>query len=75
MDTFVKESARIIKDGGSMIIFMSIIKVETIIKLAEKHGFYYNSNNGSFDKIVYHFIIVIKCASFLFISKIYPCFC
>ncbi len=43
MDTFFKESARIIKDGGSMIIFMSIIKVETIIKLAEKHGFYYKT--------------------------------
>ena len=26
-----------------MIIFMSIIKVETIIKLAEKHGFYYKT--------------------------------
>ena len=43
MDMFFAESARIIKAGGSMIIFMAIIKVETIIKLAEKHGFYYKT--------------------------------
>ena len=43
MDIFFKEAARIIKDGGSMIIFMSIIKVETMIKLAERHGFYYKT--------------------------------
>lgn len=43
MDQFFKEAARIIKTGGSMIIFMAIIKVETIIKLAEKHGFYYKT--------------------------------
>ena len=43
MDSFFEDAARIIKTGGSMIIFMSIIKVETIIKLAEKHGFYYKT--------------------------------
>lgn len=43
MDNFFENSARVIKSGGSMIIFMSIIKVETIIKLAEKHGFYYKT--------------------------------
>lgn len=31
------------KIGGSLIVFMSIIKVETIIELAEKHGFYYKT--------------------------------
>ena len=43
MDKFFQEAARIIKVGGAMIIFMSIIKVETLIKLAEKHGFYYKT--------------------------------
>lgn len=28
---------------GSLIVFMSIIKVETIINLAQKHGFYYKT--------------------------------
>lgn len=43
MDNFFKSSARVIKKGGAMIVFMAIIKVETIIKLAEKHGFYYKT--------------------------------
>lgn len=43
MDAFFKESARVIKKGGTMIIFMAIIKVETIIHLAEKNGFYYKT--------------------------------
>lgn len=43
MDKFFADAARIIAVGGSMIVFMSIIKVETIIKLAEKHGFYYKT--------------------------------
>lgn len=43
MDNFLKNSARILKTGGSMIIFMSLVKAETIIKLAQKHGFYYKT--------------------------------
>lgn len=43
MDSFFELSARVMKKGGSMIVFMAIIKVETIIKLAEKHGFYYKT--------------------------------
>lgn len=43
MDHFFEDAARVIKVGGSMIVFMSIIKVETIIKLATKHGFYYKT--------------------------------
>ena len=31
------------KKGGSMIVFMAIIKVETVIQLATKHGFYYKT--------------------------------
>lgn len=43
MDDFFKASARVMKKGGTMIMFMAIIKVETIIQLAEKHGFYYKT--------------------------------
>ena len=43
MDAFFESSSRIMKKGGSMIAFMAIIKVETIIQLAEKHGFYYKT--------------------------------
>lgn len=43
MDAFFESSSRIMKKGGSMIVFMAIIKVETIIQLAEKHGFYYKT--------------------------------
>lgn len=43
MDMMFEELARVIKKRGSVIMFMSIIKVETIIKLAEKHGFYYKT--------------------------------
>lgn len=43
MDQLFEELARVIKRRGSVIMFMSIIKVESIIKLAEKHGFYYKT--------------------------------
>lgn len=43
MDNFFEEASRVIRPGGSMIVFMAIIKVETIIKLATKHGFYYKT--------------------------------
>lgn len=43
MNSFFRSAARVMKSGGSMIVFMSIIKVETIIKLAEMHGFYYKT--------------------------------
>ncbi|NQM38811.1 site-specific DNA-methyltransferase [Streptococcus suis] len=43
MDSFFHESSRIMKKGGSMIMFMSLIKIETIIQLATKHGFYYKT--------------------------------
>lgn len=43
MDEFFGEAARIAKPGSSMIIFMAVIKVETVIGLAEKHGFYYKT--------------------------------
>lgn len=43
MDSFFQECNRVLKKRGSMIVFMSIIKVETIINLAVKHGFYYKT--------------------------------
>ena len=43
MNSFFRAAARVIKQGGSMVVFMSIIKVESIIKLAEKNGFYYKT--------------------------------
>lgn len=43
MDDFFQAAARVMKKGGAMIVFMAIIKVETIIQLAEKHGFYYKT--------------------------------
>ena len=43
MDAFFEEAARVAKKGSAMIIFMAIIKVETIIRIAERHGFYYKT--------------------------------
>lgn len=43
MNAFFEESTRILKKGGSMIVFMSLIKVETLIKLAEKNKLYYKT--------------------------------
>lgn len=43
IDGFFEQSARVIKKGGAMIVFMAAIKVETTIQLAEKHGFYYKT--------------------------------
>ena len=43
MDMFFSESSRILVKGGSLLVFMSIIKVESIISLAEKNGFYYKT--------------------------------
>lgn len=43
MDDFFELAANVMQKGGAMIMFMAIIKVETIIKLAQKHGFYYKT--------------------------------
>ncbi len=43
MDNLFKECARVSNKGASLIMFMSIIKVETVIELAEKHGYYYKT--------------------------------
>lgn len=43
MDSFFLESHRILKKGGAMIIFMSILKIESLVKLSEKYKFYYKT--------------------------------
>lgn len=43
MDNLFAECHRVMKPKASMIVFMSIIKVETLIELAQKHGFYYKT--------------------------------
>ncbi|WP_083090456.1 DNA-methyltransferase [Actinomyces vulturis] len=43
MDLFLSHSARILKPGGSAVVFMSVVKMETMILLAQKHGFYYKT--------------------------------
>lgn len=50
LETFFKESARVINYGGSMIVFMAIIKVESVISIAEKYGFYYKTT-GIWNKL------------------------
>jgi site-specific DNA-methyltransferase (adenine-specific) len=43
MDDFFKESNRLLKKKGSLLMFMSLMKVETLIKLAQKYKFYYKT--------------------------------
>lgn len=43
MDIFLKECHRVLKKRGNLIIFMSIIKAETLISLAEQNKFYYKT--------------------------------
>lgn len=43
MDFFFKESNRVLKKGGTMLMFMSLMKIETIVRLAEKYNFYYKT--------------------------------
>ena len=50
MDSFFDEAARVVRRGGSMIVFMAVIKVETIIRIAQAHGFYYKTT-GTWHKL------------------------
>ena len=43
MENLFIELNRVLKKGGAIIVFMSIIKLETIIKIAEKNKFYYKT--------------------------------
>ena len=43
MDLFFKQSNRVLKKKGGLIVFMSLIKIESLIKLAQKNKFYYKT--------------------------------
>jgi len=43
MHAFFEQANRVLKKKGSMIIFMSLMKVETMIKIASNHKFYYKT--------------------------------
>ncbi len=43
MDLFLQHSNRILKKKGALVVFMSLIKIETLVKLAEKHNLYYKT--------------------------------
>lgn len=43
MDAFLAESARVLRRGGALLMLMSIIRVETVVRLAEGHGLYYKT--------------------------------
>ena len=46
MDDFFGEAARVVRKGGALIVFMAVIKLETLIGLAQKHGFYYKTTGA-----------------------------
>ncbi len=50
MDGFFGEAARVVRKGGALIVFMAVIKLETLISLAQKHGFYYKTT-GAWHKL------------------------
>ena len=43
MEIFFSESSRVLKKNGTLLLFMSLIKIETIINLATKYKFYYKT--------------------------------
>ena len=50
MGQLFDESARVLRRGGAMVVFMAVIKVETIVRLAQEHGFYYKTT-GTWHKL------------------------
>jgi DNA modification methylase len=43
MEEFLELSSKVLKKGGALLIFMSLLKVESIVKIAEKYKFYYKT--------------------------------
>ena len=43
MQAFFNEAFRVVKTKGAMIVFMSLMKLETVISLATEAGFYYKT--------------------------------
>lgn len=50
MDAFFSAAAKAVRKGGAIIVFMAVIKLETLIALAQKHGFYYKTT-GAWHKL------------------------
>ena len=40
---FIKESSRVLKKAGALLIFSSILKVETIVRICQENKFYYKT--------------------------------
>lgn len=43
MNKFLSQCSRVLKKKGTLIVFMSIIKVADLVELGQKHGFYYKT--------------------------------
>ncbi|OLS38373.1 site-specific DNA-methyltransferase [Alkalihalophilus pseudofirmus] len=43
MHLYFEQAHRVLKKKGSMIMFMSLLRVESIVKIASKHNFYYKT--------------------------------
>lgn len=43
MDTFFKEAHRVLIKKGAMVVFMSLMRIETLISIASKHRLYYKT--------------------------------
>jgi site-specific DNA-methyltransferase (adenine-specific) len=43
MDRFFEQAHRVLKKKGAMIMFMSLLRVETIVNIAARHKFYYKT--------------------------------
>lgn len=43
VNKFLSQCSRVLKKKGTLIVFMSVIKVADIIELAQKHDFYYKT--------------------------------
>ncbi|WP_414048584.1 DNA-methyltransferase [Macrococcus animalis] len=75
MEKFISESSRILKKGGAIIIFMSILKVESVVALSEKYGFYYkttgiwNKTNPMPRNMNLHFVNSNECWIYLIKDK------
>ena len=50
MDEFFGQASRVVRKGGALVVFMAVIKLETLIRLARKHGFYYKTT-GTWHKL------------------------
>ena len=75
MDCFFSEAQRVLKKGGAMLMFMSILKVESLIKLSEKYRFYYKTTgiwhkkNPMPRNINLHFVNSNECWIYLINNK------